>query len=104
MAKETFDDKSTIAAAGRGQPVCGLSDLFGQRSGQGGGEGPVADDFGAPGYIRWRIAPLVVFSPSEFSRLRLQYNIDDADHLDEVAHSVWLGLEVLIGAHPAHSF
>jgi hypothetical protein len=46
----------------------------------------------------------VVFSPSEFSRLRLQYNIDDADHLDEVAHSVWLGLEVLIGAHPAHSF
>jgi hypothetical protein len=53
---------------------------------------------------RWRIAPLVVFSPSEFSRLRLQYNIDDADHLDKVAHSVWLGLEVLIGAHPAHSF
>lgn len=53
---------------------------------------------------RWRIAPLLVYSPSEFSRLRLQYNIDDADHLEEVVHSVWLGLEVLIGAHPAHSF
>ncbi|MEZ4600904.1 MAG: hypothetical protein R2940_14040 [Syntrophotaleaceae bacterium] len=53
---------------------------------------------------RWRISPLVVFSPSEFSRLRLQYNIDDADHLDDVVHSVWLGLEVLIGAHPAHSY
>lgn len=53
---------------------------------------------------RWRIAPLLVYSPSEFSRLRLQYNIDDADHLDEVVHSVWLGLEVLIGSHPAHAY
>lgn len=53
---------------------------------------------------RWRIAPLLAYSPSEFSRLRLQYNIDDADHLDDVVHSVWLGLEVLIGSHPAHAY
>jgi hypothetical protein len=33
-----------------------------------------------------------------------EYNIDDADHLDEVVHSIWLGLEVMIGAHPAHSY
>jgi hypothetical protein len=53
---------------------------------------------------RLRISPLVMFSLTEFSRLRLQYNYDDADHLTNPAHSVWLGLEVMIGAHPAHSF
>lgn len=53
---------------------------------------------------RTRISPLLMYSPSEFSRLRLQYNYDDSDHLDDPAHSVWLGLEVMIGAHPAHSF
>ena len=53
---------------------------------------------------RTRISPLLVYSPSEFSRIRLQYNYDEADHLDDEAHSVWLGLEALIGAHPAHSY
>jgi hypothetical protein len=55
---------------------------------------------------RVRVSPLLVFQPSEFSRLRLQYNADDADFLsgDDGAHSVWLGLEFLIGQHPAHRF
>jgi hypothetical protein len=51
---------------------------------------------------RWRLSPLLTFQPSEFSRIRLQYNFDDSDHLSENVHSVWLGFEVLIGAHPAH--
>jgi hypothetical protein len=55
---------------------------------------------------RVRISPLLVFQPSEFSRLRLQYNWDRADFLedDNVAHSVWLGFEFLFGSHPAHSY
>jgi hypothetical protein len=54
---------------------------------------------------RHRLAPLVVWQPSEFSRLRLQYNWDDAGYLDDgQAHSVWLSLEVLYGAHPAHAY
>ena len=54
---------------------------------------------------RWRLSPLLAWYPTEFSRLRLQYNYDDADHLDDGhAHSMWLGLEVLFGAHPAHKF
>jgi hypothetical protein len=60
-------------------------------------EDPFRDD-------RLRISPLVIFSASEFSRIRLQYNYDEADHLSDAAHSVWLGLEALIGAHPAHSY
>jgi hypothetical protein len=54
---------------------------------------------------RQRLSPLLVWQFSEFSRLRLQYNHDWADHLDRgLADSVYLGLEVLIGAHPAHAY
>jgi hypothetical protein len=54
---------------------------------------------------RNRVAPLLVWHPSEFSRLRLQYNVDDAEFLPERdANSVWLGLEVGFGAHPAHQY
>jgi hypothetical protein len=52
---------------------------------------------------RTRIAPLLTWRPSGFSRLRLQYNYDRADHLeDEEAHTVWLGLELLYGDHAPH--
>jgi hypothetical protein len=75
------------------------------------GSGPNVDEDGAPAGRdddpyrdrRWRLSPLLAWYPSEFSRLRLQYNFDDTEHLGD-AHSVWLGLEVLYGAHPAHKF
>ena len=55
---------------------------------------------------RTRISPLLVYQPSEFSRIRLQYNLDHADFLDAAndAHGVWLGFEFLFGSHPAHAF
>ncbi len=54
---------------------------------------------------RHRVSPLLVWHPTEFTRLRLQYNYDHADHLhDKDAHSLWLGLEVLLGSHPAHRY
>lgn len=54
---------------------------------------------------RYRISPLIEFLPSEFSRIRLQYNYDDADHLEDGdAHSIWLGFEYLIGSHAAHKY
>jgi len=54
---------------------------------------------------RYRLSPLVEFLPSEFSRIRLQYNYDDAEHLDDGdAHSVWTGFEYLIGSHSAHRY
>lgn len=52
---------------------------------------------------RQRISPVIVWSPTHFSRVRMQYNFDDAEHLTDDAHSVWLGFEVLLGKHPAHS-
>jgi hypothetical protein len=58
---------------------------------------PLRDD-------RDRFSPLLSWRPSEFSRIRLQYNYDRADHLGDDAHSVWLGFEILYGKHPAHAF
>ena len=54
---------------------------------------------------RYRFSPLLAWHPSEFSRLRLQYNYDDAEHLESSdAHSFWLSWEFLYGAHPAHQY
>jgi len=54
---------------------------------------------------RRRISPLLAYHPSEFSRIRVQYNYDDADYLEGGdAHSVWLAFEILYGKHPAHKY
>ncbi len=54
---------------------------------------------------RLRISPLLTWQATHFSRVRLQYNYDHADHLQSGdASSVWLGVEVAIGAHAAHKF
>ncbi len=52
---------------------------------------------------RWRISPNLTWYPSEFSKIRLQYNYDHRD-LIGVDHSVWLQFEFLLGAHAAHKF
>jgi hypothetical protein len=54
---------------------------------------------------RWRISPALTWYPTEFSKIRLQYNHDDAQHLpDGKADSLWLQFEVGIGSHAAHKF
>jgi hypothetical protein len=55
---------------------------------------------------RLRVSPLLIYQPSEFSRVRLQYNYDNAKFLpgNPNASSVWLGVEVLYGTHPAHKY
>ena len=52
---------------------------------------------------RWRLSPNLTWYPSEFSKIRLQYNYDDRDTIG-VDHSVWLQFEFLLGAHAAHKF
>ncbi len=59
---------------------------------------PLRDD-------RWRISPLITWRPHEALRLRLQYNLDHAEHLeDDYAHTVWLGLDVVLGRHGHPAF
>lgn len=52
---------------------------------------------------RWRVSPNLTWYPSEFSKLRLQYNYDDRNGIG-VDHSIWLQFEFLLGAHAAHKF
>jgi len=52
---------------------------------------------------RWRLSPNLTWYPSEFSKVRLQYNYDDRRDIG-CDHSVWLQFEFLLGAHAAHKF
>jgi hypothetical protein len=52
---------------------------------------------------RWRISPNLTWYPTEFSKLRLQYNYDDRRGIGR-DHSVWLQFEFLLGSHGAHKF
>lgn len=65
-----------------------------------GGRGmdPLRDD-------RMRVSPMLVYKPTEFSRVRLQYNYDRADFLaDKEAHAVWVGFDMVAGTHPSHKY
>lgn len=54
---------------------------------------------------RRRYSPNITFYPTEFSKVRLQYNRDWAEHLDgHTANSVWVQTEINLGAHSAHKF
>jgi hypothetical protein len=52
---------------------------------------------------RWRITPNLTWYPSEFSKIRLQYNYDYREDFGS-DNSVWLQFEFLLGAHAAHKF
>jgi hypothetical protein len=52
---------------------------------------------------RWRISPALTYFPSEFSKIRLQYNYDDRANVG-IDHSIWIQFEFLLGAHAAHKF
>ena len=52
---------------------------------------------------RRRISPNMTWYPSEFSKIRLQYNYDHGQLFGD-EHSVWMQVEFLLGAHAAHKF
>ena len=52
---------------------------------------------------RERVSPNLTLYPSEFSKLRLQYNYDRGERLGR-EHSIWLQFEFMMGAHAAHKF
>lgn len=52
----------------------------------------------------WRATAAVEYNPTEFSRIRLQYNHDKASRTTEVNHEVYLQVVLGIGAHSAHPF
>ncbi len=70
-----------------------------------GDRGDLGDLPGDPSLApRWRLSPALTWFPTEFSKLRLQYNFDRSDAFRHDEHSLWLQLEFLLGAHAAHKF
>ena len=54
---------------------------------------------------RKRLSPNLTWYPTEYSKLRLQYNRDWAEHLaGKTADSLWLQVEFSLGSHMAHVF
>ena len=52
---------------------------------------------------RYRISPNITYYPTEFSKLRLQYNYDHRKGIG-ADHSLWMQFEFILGAHAAHKF
>lgn len=52
---------------------------------------------------RYRISPNLTWYPTEFSKIRLQYNYDEGELFGH-EHSVWLQFEFQLGAHSPHKF
>jgi len=52
---------------------------------------------------RFRLSPNFTWYPTEFSKLRVQYNYDDRKGIG-TDHSLWFQFEFLLGAHAAHKF
>ena len=53
---------------------------------------------------RHRLSAQATYSPSHFSRLRLQLNADDVPALTDPVLGVMLGLEVITGSHGSHAY
>ena len=67
------------------------------------GDKSVSEEANAERPTDERVSPNITFYPSEFSKLRLQYNHmwrEDAEDGD----ALWLQLEFMLGAHAAHKF
>jgi hypothetical protein len=52
---------------------------------------------------RVRVSPNFTLYPTEFSKIRVQYNYDDRKGVG-TDHSLWFQFEFLLGAHAAHKF
>jgi ABC-type Mn2+/Zn2+ transport system permease subunit len=109
-AAQALDDGSLLAAErliDRGAYLQGLWGfrrrwVAGLRFDWADGRGDTADD--PLRDLRRRWATNLTFYPSEFSKLRLQYNRDEAEHLDDIVSSLLLQFEFLYGAHGGHKF
>lgn len=53
---------------------------------------------------RTRVALNMTWYLTEYSKLRMQINHDDAEHLDEKVNALWVQMEYNIGSHAAHTF
>ncbi|MBM3846981.1 MAG: hypothetical protein FJ405_11940 [Verrucomicrobia bacterium] len=104
LPRETFQDYgfySQLSYGFRRGWVVGIRGEMVDRRHQAIYEGLFGDDTDRLG--RWRLSPNLTWHPTEFSRLRLQYNHDQRRQIG-ADHSVWLQMDFSLGAHGAHKF
>jgi len=54
---------------------------------------------------RWRVSPLLMYQPTHFSKIALQYNYDHTTFLSQNNnHTVWLQFQFTLGSEPAHRY
>ena len=59
---------------------------------------------------RERVSAMLTYYPTEFSKIRLQYDLDRSQFLGDAPgdtgteHSLWFQWEFNLGAHAAHAF
>ncbi|MFN8392329.1 MAG: hypothetical protein U0136_18695 [Bdellovibrionota bacterium] len=100
LPAETLKDYGTYA-----QVLWGFEPqwIVGFRADSVDGNGAVSDDSDPFRGERYRLSPVLTFLPSEFSKVRLQYNFDHGAHFGD-ASSIWMQLEFDLGSHAAHKF
>jgi ABC-type Mn2+/Zn2+ transport system permease subunit len=107
-AAQRLDDGTPLAAATLGDRGAYAQALWGFRRRWVAGVRYDRADGGDPADPlrdrRERWSTNVTFYPSEFSKLRLQYNFDSREFLDEEFSSLFLQFEYLYGAHGGHKF
>ena len=99
LPRASFDDWGGYLQANWGYKPGYVAGLRFERVG--GDQGDPQDPSLAP---RWRLSPALTWFPTEYSKLRLQYNYDASNEYRGDEHSIWLQLEFLLGAHAAHKF
>jgi hypothetical protein len=86
-AQALWGIRPLVVAGLRGELVTGEEAAF---------DSPVRTD-------RYRISPNFTWYPSEYSKVRIQYNYDHRQGIGR-DHSLWAQIEFLLGAHAAHQF
>jgi len=52
----------------------------------------------------WRGSATIAYTPTHFSKIRVQYDLSKKDEWDKISHAVFLQLETVIGAPQAHNY
>jgi hypothetical protein len=99
----TFPAAEFVDRGGYGQLLWGIKPrlVAGFRADVAGGDDvPFDSEFRGE---RLRLSPSLTWYPTEFSKLRFQYNYDDRKAIAQ-SQSLWIQFEFLLGAHAAHKF
>jgi hypothetical protein len=67
------------------------------------GDKSISDEAAAARSTEERVSPNITWFPSEFSKLRLQYNHTWQENAPD-EDALWLQFEFMLGAHAAHKF